>query len=81
MKNPKTGDVKYAPVGFSWTSFFFGPFVPFLRGHVKWGILSIIPTIILGPIGTALLATSYNEIYAKWLMSKGYEISTAANII
>ena len=37
MKNPQTGQVKQAPVGFSWTVFFFGMFPAFFRGDIKYG--------------------------------------------
>lgn len=33
MEHPLSGKIKHAPVGFSWTSFFFTVFVPLLRGH------------------------------------------------
>ena len=33
MENNNTGGIKQAPVGFSWTCFFFGGLVPLFRGH------------------------------------------------
>jgi hypothetical protein len=46
MINPQTKIVKEAVVGFSWTVFFFGFFVPLIRGDWKWCLIMI---------GTALL--------------------------
>ena len=38
----KNGAVRVCPVGFSWTMFFFGFFVPLLRGDILWFILDLI---------------------------------------
>ena len=34
-----TGLIKECPTGYSWTTFFFGFFVPAFRGDLKWGII------------------------------------------
>ena len=49
MKNPQTGQVKQAPVGFSWTVFFWGMFPPFFRGDIKYGFI-ILFTAWLGSV-------------------------------
>ena len=36
LENKKTHQLKQAPIGFSWTNFFFGFFVPLFRGDWKW---------------------------------------------
>lgn len=71
---------KEIKLGFSWTMFFFGIFVPLFRGDWKWfliilgvdvlltvtGLVFVMPFVMLG------LAFFYNKIYAKELHDKGY---------
>ena len=71
---------KEIKLGFSWTMFFFGVFVPLFRGDWKWfliilgievvltftGLLFIMPFVMLG------LSFFYNRLYAKDLYDNGY---------
>lgn len=71
---------KEIKLGFSWTMFFFGMFVPLFRGDWKWfliilgieaaltitGLVFIAPFILIG------LSFGYNQLYAKDLYDKGY---------
>ena len=71
---------KEVKLGFSWTMFFFGVFVPLFRGDWKWfliilgidvaltitGLIFIMPLLMLG------LSFFYNRLYAKDLYDKGY---------
>ena len=86
MKNMKIrvkndiGKTKEIKIGFSWSTFFFGVFVPLFRGDWKWfliiigidlaltitGLIFIMPLLMLG------LAFFYNRLYAKDLYNKGY---------
>lgn len=74
------GKTKEIKIGFSWSTFFFGVFVPLFRGDWKWfliiigidlaltitGLIFIMPLLMLG------LAFFYNRLYAKDLYNKGY---------
>lgn len=73
--------VKEVKAGFSWTTFFFGFFPALFRGDLKWALIIFIITLgvgivtlgIGGWITSAAFAISYNKIYIRELLEKGYE--------
>jgi hypothetical protein len=84
----KENTFKNGYVGFSWTTFFFGFFVPLIRKDWKWfGIMigiSIAAQVIasstenyaltgITAIAQIVLAFIYNGIHAKELLAQGYE--------
>ena len=79
LKN-QNGLVKETKAGFSWTTLFFGFFVPLLRGDLKWAVIMLIVNLVvvavLGPVAPILWiiwAFAYNKIYIKDLYEKGYK--------
>lgn len=66
--------------GFSWTTFFFGFFVPLLRGDIKWFFIMLITNLIVAAItyGVGLIVTwvvfaaIYNKQYINDCGKKGY---------
>ena len=84
--NKKTNDIKTVTIEFSFTTFFFGCFVPLLRGdymNFLWILLVQIILIILDNIPyiglflhiavMSYIALNYNLYYLKRLLSTGYE--------
>ena len=63
---------KEAYVGFSWTTFFFGPFVPLFRGDFKWFLIMLVGLFTFG-ILNIVFAFTYNKIYTNNLVAKGYK--------
>ena len=71
---------KEVKLGFSWSTFFFGVFVPLFRGDWKWFLIILLAEIVLGAIsmgvvtGILMLAFPffYNKLYAKDLYEDGY---------
>ena len=71
---------KEIKIGFSWTMFFFGVFVPLFRGDWKWFLIilgvDLVFTVTGAIFGMSLvmlgLSFLYNKIYAKDLYDKGY---------
>lgn len=87
LLNQSTGAVKEIKVGFSWTTFFFGFFVPLFRGDIKWALIMLVISIVLGVptagVGSGIVGIifsfMYNKFYTKDLLAKGYEPASDAD--
>lgn len=84
LRHAQTGVRKLAPLGFSWTTFFFSGFPALFRGDVKWALIMSIGWIaalavsaftfgIATPVLMLLLGFTYNKRYIKGLLNHGYE--------
>lgn len=80
MMQHDSGIKKKVKMGFSWTVFFFGFFVPLLRGDYKWALILFLFASIAGSASegaggllvSIVFAFLYNKIYIKGLLEKGY---------
>lgn len=80
LRQKESNIVKECSTGYSWTTFFFGMFVPLFRGDLKWAAIFFcicflvglftagIGSVICGPV----FAYFYNKIYITGLVEKGY---------
>lgn len=67
-------EIKRVPLGFSWTTFFFGGWVPLIRQDWLIGFILLIVGVITYGIAGIVMSFFYNKIYAKSLFDKGYYI-------
>lgn len=65
-------DVKTAPIGFSWTTFFFGFWPAVFRFDWLWAAVLFVACLLTYGIAGIIFAFFYNKIYLKGLLSKGY---------
>lgn len=72
LKHKESSITKSVPVGFSWTTFFFGCIPAFLRGDVKWGCIMLGLAIITCGLSWFIFPFVYNKLYTKSLLEKGY---------
>ncbi len=72
LQHPFTGDVKKAPVGFSWTMLFLGALVPLFRGD--WKHFFIIFFLDWLVVSYFIFPFTYNKLYIKELLQKGYKV-------
>ena len=72
LKHPEFEVTKEAPVGFSWTVFFFGFLPPLFRGDWKWAIVMLIAALCTLGLSSLIFMFIYNKIYLKSLLEMGY---------
>lgn len=71
MKN-SIGQVKNIKNGFSWTTFFFGFWVPLFRGDIKYLLVMVILNIITIGVSNLVFSFIYNRLYQEDLIKEGY---------
>lgn len=79
FENPRTGQMKAAPVGFSWTTFFFGFFPALFRGHWSGFLIILLISLITFGLSNLVFMFIYNKMYINHLLSEGYRAKSATN--
>ena len=72
IQNPTNGLTRKGYFGFSWTYFFFGWFVPLIRGELGVAALHFFFTLITFGIWQLVFAFLYNKQYMSRMLEKGY---------
>ncbi|MBQ7198658.1 MAG: hypothetical protein IJS29_05290 [Selenomonadaceae bacterium] len=80
LKHKESGLMKECVTGFSWTTFFFGLFVPLIRGDLKWAAILFALSLLVGALtfGIGAIVVNivfsfvYNKIYIRNLMTRGF---------
>ena len=70
----KSGIVKEAPVGFSWTTFFFGFFPALIRGDWLWAVIIFAATFVSFGLALFVFAFIYNRLYIQGLLKQGFKV-------
>lgn len=73
FENPRTGQMREAPVGLSWTTFFFGPFPMLFRGSWKWFAIIFILALITWGLSNLVFMFIVNKLYIRDLVGDGYK--------
>ena len=76
----KAGLEKECPVGFSWTMFFFGFFVPLSRGDLLGVLIHFLPSVFSFGIFWLIWPFFYNKNYINRLLDKGYMPCSASDL-
>ncbi len=73
FEHPKTGMIKEAPVGFSWTVALFGFLPPLLRGDWKWAAINFILMLVTAGFSILVFMFIYNRLYITDLIRAGFK--------
>ncbi len=79
FENEETGAIKEAPVGFSWTTFFFGFFPALFRGDWKWGLIMFALYLVTLGLSGLIFMFIYNKLYIKGLINAGFKAKSIAS--
>lgn len=75
--NPRTGALKQAPVGFSWTTLVFGFFPALIRGHWTGALVQFLVGFLTFGLSQLVFAFLYNRMYVRHLLGEGFKLSRA----
>lgn len=67
-------EIKKVPLGFSWTTFFFGGIPALFRQDWLWGVCLCAGNILLWGFPGVIASFFYNKVYAKALFARGFYV-------
>lgn len=67
-------EIKKAPIGFSWTTFFFGGWPAIIRQDWLWGFVLLLACLFTWGIAGIVVAFFYNKSYLARLFKDGYYV-------
>lgn len=73
-------ELKKAPVGYSWTTLFFGGWPAIFRQDWLWGICLILACVFTYGIAGIVCSFFYNKVYIKGLITKGYKLKETPGV-
>lgn len=74
MEHPQTGITQKAPIGFSWTTLFFGGLPALFRGDIKWFFIQLLVDCFTLGVSAFAFPFIYNKIFVKKLLEKGFKV-------
>mgnify|MGYP001407850735 FL=1 len=75
FKHKNSGINKNGFVGYCWTYFFFGFFVPIFRGEISIGIFHLIFSLVTFGIFQLVMPFLYNKQFSTRLLTNGWELN------
>lgn len=79
FKNPNSGVMREAPVGYSWTTLFFSFFPALFRSDWKWAVIILIIQLCTFGLGAIVFSFIYNKLYIRDLIGNGFKAQSTAS--
>ena len=80
QKNPGTGQIRKGYYGFSWTYFFFGWWVPLLRGELATAALHFLFSILTFGLWQIIVSFLYNSQYTNRRIAEGFRFADTPKV-
>ena len=81
FENKRTGQIRQAPAGFSWTTLFFGFFPALFRQHWVGALIQFLIACISFGLSGLIFMFIYNKMYIKHLIGEGFVATQATMTI
>jgi len=75
VKHNESGILKNCFVGYSWTYFIFGFFVPIFRGEILIGVFHLIFSLVTFGIFQLIMPFLYNKQYSTRLLNNSWSLN------
>ena len=75
FKHNDSGINKNGFVGYCWTYFFFGFFVPIFRGEISIGVFHLIFSLLTFGLFQLVMPFLYNKQYSTRLLTNGWDLN------
>ena len=75
VKHQESGITRQCFVGYCWTYFLFGFFVPIFRGEIAIGVYHLIFSVMTLGIFQLVMAFLYNKQYSTRLLTNGWVLN------
>jgi vacuolar-type H+-ATPase subunit I/STV1 len=75
IKHEESGVEKNCFIGYSWTYFFFGFFVPIFRGEISIGVFHLIFSLLTFGVFQIIMPFLYNKHYSTRLLTDGWKLA------
>ena len=75
VKHNESGILKNCFVGYSWTYFFFGFFVPIFRGEILIGVLHLIFSLVTFGLFQLIMPFLYNKQYSTRMLNESWSLN------
>ena len=75
VKHNESGILKNCFVGYSWTYFFFGFFVPIFRGEILIGVLHLIFSLVTFGLFQLIMPFLYNKQHSTRMLNESWSLN------
>jgi len=76
LEDPHTGESAEAPLGYSWTTLFFGLLPAVFRGDWKWAGIMLLVGIVTSWLSAILIFPFiYNRLYLTKMLRQGWKVA------
>ena len=74
FENPRTAQQREAPMGYSWSTLFLGPFPMLARKEGVWFLVCLAMAVLTLNLSSVVLSFFVNKLYIRYLINEGFKV-------